>query len=86
MEGKKFNVQVKRLDHKGIGQVLAEFGTPELLQLDPPRSGAGGKVMRGIGRAQPDRIVFISSNPATFAEDIKHLRTIRLYVTKRVAS
>ena len=37
---------------KGIDQVLEEFGAPELLLLDPPRSGAGGKVMRRIGRAQ----------------------------------
>ena len=36
----------------GIDQVLEEFGAPELLLLDPPRSGAGGKVMRRIGRAQ----------------------------------
>ena len=37
---------------KGIDQVLEEFGAPELLLLDPPRSGAGGKVMRRIGRSQ----------------------------------
>lgn len=58
----------------GIDQVLAEFGTPELLLLDPPRSGAGGKVMRRIGRAQPERIVYVSCSPQTFAEDITHLR------------
>ena len=58
----------------GIDQVLAEFGTPELLLLDPPRSGAGGKVMRRIGRAQPERIVYVSCSPATFAEDITHLK------------
>lgn len=57
----------------GIDQVLKEFGKPELLLLDPPRSGAGGKVMRRIGRAKPDRIVYVSCNPETFAEDIKHL-------------
>lgn len=57
----------------GIDQVLAEFGNPELLLLDPPRSGAGGKVMRKIGRSQPDRIVYVSCNPETFATDIKEL-------------
>ena len=45
---------------KGIDQVLEEFGAPELLLLDPPRSGAGGKVMRRIGRSQPERIVYVS--------------------------
>ena len=57
----------------GIDQVLIEFGSPELLLLDPPRSGAGGKVMRRIGRAKPERIVYVSCNPDTFATDIKEL-------------
>ena len=58
---------------KGIDEVLESFGTPELLLLDPPRSGAGGKVMRRIGRAKPERIVYVSCNPETFATDIKEL-------------
>ncbi|MGG3692048.1 23S rRNA (uracil(1939)-C(5))-methyltransferase RlmD [Heyndrickxia ginsengihumi] len=58
---------------KGIDQVLESFGNPELLLLDPPRSGAGGKVMRKIGRSKPERIVYVSCNPDTFATDIKEL-------------
>lgn len=57
----------------GLAQVLEKFGRPELLLLDPPRSGAGGKVMRRIGRSQPERIVYVSCNPDTFATDIKQL-------------
>ncbi|MEN0664621.1 23S rRNA (uracil(1939)-C(5))-methyltransferase RlmD [Caldifermentibacillus hisashii] len=58
----------------GIDEVIDSFGTPELLLLDPPRSGAGGKVMRKIGRAQLERIVYVSCNPDTFATDMKELR------------
>ncbi|HET7628568.1 MAG TPA: 23S rRNA (uracil(1939)-C(5))-methyltransferase RlmD [Bacillales bacterium] len=58
---------------RGIDEVLESFGHPDLLLLDPPRSGAGGKVMRRIGRAQPKRIVYVSCNPDTFATDIKEL-------------
>ncbi|MCJ7842544.1 23S rRNA (uracil(1939)-C(5))-methyltransferase RlmD [Lederbergia sp. NSJ-179] len=58
---------------KGIDHVLESFGPPELLLLDPPRSGAGGKVMRRIGRSQPERIVYVSCNPDTFATDLKEL-------------
>ncbi|WP_421385429.1 23S rRNA (uracil(1939)-C(5))-methyltransferase RlmD [Bacillus salacetis] len=58
---------------KGIDQILETFGRPELLLLDPPRSGAGGKVMRRIGRSQPERIVYVSCNPDTFATDVKEL-------------
>lgn len=57
----------------GIDEVLEQFGTPDVLLLDPPRSGAGGKVMRRIGRAQPERVVYVSCNPASFAIDIKEL-------------
>lgn len=57
----------------GLAQVLETFGRPELLLLDPPRSGAGGKVMRRIGRSLPERIVYVSCNPDTFATDIKQL-------------
>ncbi|MED1205422.1 23S rRNA (uracil(1939)-C(5))-methyltransferase RlmD [Heyndrickxia acidicola] len=58
---------------KGIDEVLESFGKPELLLLDPPRSGAGGKVMRRIGRSKPERIIYVSCNPDTFATDVKEL-------------
>lgn len=58
----------------GIDRVLETFGAPDLLLLDPPRSGAGGKVMRRIARSQPDRIVYVSCNPETFARDIQELK------------
>ncbi len=57
----------------GLVEVLETFGIPELLVVDPPRSGAGGKVMRRIGRTKPSRIVYVSCNPDTFATDIKEL-------------
>lgn len=57
----------------GIDRVLDQLGTPDLLLLDPPRSGAGGKVMRKIGRSKPKRIVYVSCNPESFAVDIKEL-------------
>jgi len=58
---------------RGLAEVVESFGTPNLFLLDPPRSGAGGKVMRRIGRAEPDRVVYVSCNPKTFATDIKQL-------------
>ena len=53
--------------------MVETFGRPNLFLLDPARSGAGGKVMRRIGRAQPDRVVYVSCNPKSFATDIKQL-------------
>lgn len=58
---------------RGFDQVIEKFGSPDLLMLDPPRSGAGGKVMRRIGRAQPNRIIYVSCNPESLAVDLKEL-------------
>ena len=59
-----------------MDEVLETWGTPDLLMLDPPRSGAGGKVMRRIGRLGTDRVVYVSCNPETFAADITWLREL----------
>ncbi|MCG7346310.1 23S rRNA (uracil(1939)-C(5))-methyltransferase RlmD [Sporosarcina sp. ACRSL] len=58
---------------KGIDEIHESWGLADLLLIDPPRSGAGGKVMRRIGRAQPKRIVYVSCNPETFATDTAEL-------------
>ncbi|WAA11314.1 23S rRNA (uracil(1939)-C(5))-methyltransferase RlmD [Fervidibacillus albus] len=58
---------------RGIDEIAEKFGKPDLLLLDPPRSGAGGKVMRKIGRLNPERIVYVSCNPDTLALDLKEL-------------
>lgn len=31
---------------RGIDEILENWGRPDVIMLDPPRSGAGGKVMR----------------------------------------
>lgn len=58
---------------RGLAEVIEFFGIPDLFLLDPPRSGAGGKVMRRIARSEPGRIVYVSCNPRTFVTDIKEL-------------
>ncbi|TXL65693.1 23S rRNA (uracil(1939)-C(5))-methyltransferase RlmD [Cerasibacillus terrae] len=57
----------------GLIEMIEKFGSPNLLLLDPPRSGAGGKVMRRIARSKPERIVYVSCNPLSLATDIKEL-------------
>lgn len=48
-------------------------GRPDLLVLDPPRSGAGSRVMRRITETGAPRIIYISCNPTTLAPDLKDL-------------
>ena len=59
---------------KVLADVLPAGRAPKVLVLDPPRAGAGGKVMRRIARACPERIVYVSCNPTTLARDLIELR------------
>ena len=69
------NVELMTGDaRRGLPQLLAQLGCPpDLLILDPPRSGAGGKVMRRIGRSGAKRVIYVSCNPSTLAPDLAWL-------------
>ncbi len=49
---------------------IADHGHPDVVILDPPRAGIHEDVAATILRAAPDRIVYVSCNPATQARDI----------------
>jgi len=66
---------------KVLAEVLPAGLAPKVLVLDPPRAGAGGKVMRRIARACPERIVYVSCNPTTLARDLVELRPFGYTVT-----
>jgi 23S rRNA (uracil1939-C5)-methyltransferase len=46
-------------------------GYPEIIITDPPRSGMHEKVVLQINEARPEKVVYISCNPATQARDIQ---------------
>jgi 23S rRNA (uracil1939-C5)-methyltransferase len=46
---------------------------PDVMIIDPPRSGMHPKVVEEILEIAPERIVYVSCNPATQARDIKAL-------------
>ena len=53
--------------------LIANYGTPDILILDPPRAGIHPKSLLGILAIKPKRIIYVSCNPATFARDAKVL-------------
>ncbi len=52
---------------------LEESGHPSVIIVDPPRSGMHEKVVREVEGLHPERIVYVSCNPATQARDLQIL-------------
>jgi 23S rRNA (uracil1939-C5)-methyltransferase len=53
--------------------LLDHAGPPHLVVLDPPRSGAGSRVMRRVIAAAAPRVIYVSCNPTTLAPDLGDL-------------
>ncbi len=64
-----------RLEREGV--------RPDVVILDPPRKGCGEELVRTIGKMNPDRVVYVSCDPATLARDLKYFSEIG-FITKEV--
>ena len=83
IEDAKINSQINNInntlfyagDMKDIltDDFIAEHGRPDVIITDPPRAGMHPDVVKTILRAAPDRIVYVSCNPATQARDLQDL-------------
>lgn len=54
-------------------EFIAQYGRPEVIITDPPRAGMHQDVIDTILFAAPQRIVYVSCNPATQARDLQLL-------------
>lgn len=54
---------------------IKEHGRPDVIITDPPRAGMYEGVVKTILGAAPDRIVYVSCNPATQARDLALMDT-----------
>ena len=83
IEDAKFNSQNNNVDNtlfyagdmKDIltQDFINEHGRPDVIITDPPRAGMHDDVVETILFAEPDRIVYVSCNPATQARDLSLL-------------
>lgn len=80
IEDARINAEVNGLDNtyflagdmKDVltAEFINEHGRPDVMIVDPPRAGMHTDVVDVILGAEPDRIVYVSCNPATQARDI----------------
>jgi 23S rRNA (uracil1939-C5)-methyltransferase len=83
IEDAKINSEINHIDNtlfyagdmKDIltDEFIAQHGRPDVIITDPPRAGMHPDVVKTILRAAPQRIVYVSCNPATQARDLQDL-------------
>ena len=64
---------------KIVPKLIKNGVSPNIVILDPPRKGSDEKTLAAIASATPQKIVYISCNPATLARDAKFLSTMGYY-------
>ncbi len=62
-----------RFIHMDVKEYLKNPSPADLVVLDPPRSGLGGKLIRRLLRWGPDKIVYMSCNILTQWDDVNRL-------------
>ncbi|MEO7137091.1 MAG: TRAM domain-containing protein [Gemmatimonadales bacterium] len=69
--------------HTGrVEDVLRELHLPDLVIVNPPRTGMDERVSAELDRLEPRRLVYISCDPATLARDVQRLGRFRLCLTQ----
>jgi 23S rRNA (uracil1939-C5)-methyltransferase len=66
-----------------LRELVEKAGRPDVVVVDPPRSGLSQKVVRRVIEAAPKRIVYVSCNPTTLAPNAAQLVEAG-YALKRV--
>lgn len=73
-------------DAKGAARTLYDEGIrPDVIVVDPPRKGCSREVLETISKMSPDRVVYVSCDPATLARDCAVMKELG-YEVKRLSA
>ena len=61
-----------------VEDVLRELHPPDMVIVNPPRTGMDVRVTADLSRLAPQRVVYISCDPATLARDLQRMDRLRL--------
>lgn len=64
---------VEGLVEEALPGVIAQYGKPRVMVIDPPRAGIHPSVLPVLRKSGAERIVYVSCNPRTQAHDIGEL-------------
>ena len=67
----RLQIRAGRVDARALADYGDKMNTPPLVVMDPPRSGAGQKVMAALMHLEPERIIYVACDPAALARDLK---------------
>ncbi len=56
--------------NKRVEQAVGNLPAPDVVVLDPPRTGAGKKVIELAARAEPATVIHVGCDAATFSRDV----------------
>ena len=69
------------------GEIAAHLASedlrPDVVVVDPPRKGLGEEVIAAVAGMAPERVVYVSCDPATLARDVKRFSALG-YAAARV--
>ncbi len=67
-----------------VGKVLQGLEKPDLVMVDPPRAGLDAPALAHLKALQAERMLYISCNPKTQAENIRELTDYRVVAIQPV--
>jgi 23S rRNA (uracil1939-C5)-methyltransferase len=74
----KINAKINEINNAFFYEGAAEhavksLGKADVVIIDPPRKGCDKSLLDTISEISPDKIIYVSCNPATLARDLKIL-------------